>query len=80
MIIQSIINSSISTLQTADVIHDGEISTLQSDMLLKQDIIDVNNLLSSEYVLISQNETLDEYIVNLTSEINGKQNAISSIS
>lgn len=49
-------------------------------MLLKQDIIDVNNLLSSEYVLISQNETLDEYIVNLTSEINGKQNVISSIS
>ena len=74
----STINTQVANLQTADIIHDGEISSLQSSVATKHNQIDVNNLLDASVVNTSGNVLLSDKLVSINTSINGKQSLLNN--
>jgi hypothetical protein len=82
------VNSTLASLETADVTHDGQIATNIADILantqaiaLKQDIISGSNLLSSAYITdTAEADTLDNIIVRIDGDIATKQSTLNDTS
>ena len=82
----STIQSNISNLQAADIIHDGQITALENGLDLKQDVIDSSHKLSSNLVDVSGSiltsviSDINTNISELETDIGTKQNIINGSS
>lgn len=68
----------ITTMSNVNIIQSNLITDLSSQLQLKQDIIDSNHLLDQSLIRYDETHTLDEYLEIQNTQLNLKQNAITT--